>query len=657
MTVEITVFKNRKTSRGVVRPYTWEDLKDRLRKPVVTDETVEEYRAMTNEQRTDVKDVGGFVGGHMKDGVRSKIALVNRTLLTIDADDATPTTVADFETINDAVFCCHTTHTSTEDSLRLRWVFPLSRPVTPEEYKLIAGEICKWVGVETIDETTDQPERLMFWPSVSFDADFRFWEGGTKLLDPDEILDGLDTIPAVQTPQKDTIQKTGEQLVVPEGNRNKTVFSFAATLRGAGLDYQGIRSMVSDYNERYCTTPLPEEELDTICRSVCGRYSPGASVAVTLRDAWDDFNDLGEWKESKPKKIEKLQGESMASLALRYIPPQKFVVPGLIPSGLTILASPPKFGKSWMCLDLAISVATGTEFMGIETNRDGVIYLALEDGDRRLQERGKKVANGRDLPENLILVKEAPILADGLLPQLNAMVEEAGISVGMIIIDTLQKVRGPAGKTEGVYGYDYRELGQLQQFALDRDVALVIVHHLNKGGDDSDFVSRLNGSTGVSGAADSIITLTRTSRGSDETKMSITGRDVQERVLIIQMDWSNYRWILLGDEKDVERDREDIDFRADPLVKTVLWGLADAEDALLADEEHEYTEVVWSCTSQDLMDSAKRLFGKEYDSTVVVGRLLAKLAKPLEEKEGVHYEYTRLGKDRKRTHVFTREMI
>lgn len=655
MRIELTEFASRKQNKGVVTEFTWEELVDKLKHPTITDESVGEYPSLTNEQRTEIKDVGGFVGGRMTNGVRRKNALVNRTILTIDADNGTEESIRDFQLLSDAVFFVHTTHSSTPEHLRLRWVIPLARPVAPEEYTTIANEVASWIGTNTIDETTDQPERLMFWPSIAFDADFRTWEGGRTPLDPDEILPrkteetSKTRNETPQNPQKEKYLNDGA-LNVPEGQRNKTVFSYAATLRGAGLDKDGIRYAIADYNERYCDPPLPDAELDTIVRSICGRYEPGASVMATLRDAWDDFNDLGEWKESEPKKIEKLEAESMRSLSLRHIEPPKFIIPGIITYGITILASPPKFGKSWMCMDMAISVATGTKFMDLDVNKDGVIYLALEDGDYRLQDRAYKVANGRDLPENLYLVKQAPILNEGLLPQINQLLESTDEHIGMIMIDTLQKIRGVAGKTEGVYGYDYRELGALHQFALDKKIAVILVHHLNKGGDDSDFVSRLNGSTGVSGAADTIITLTRAARGSDETKMNITGRDVMERTLVIQMDWGHYRWILLGDEKDVERDRDIHEFQSDPLVKTILWRLNEAEE--LADDADT---VSWSCTSQELMDEIKRLFGEEYDSPNAVGMKVKKLAGKLAEVEGITYEYGRSKAARK--HTFTREII
>ena len=646
MNLEITCFKDRRSPKGRVEALTWEDLVERLKHPVVTEESVEEYKYLSNEQKTNIKDVGGFVGGRMKDGVRRKTALENRTLLTIDADDADQSTVPNFEVLSDAIFFCHTTHTSTAEHLRLRWVFPLSRPVTAEEYGVLAREVSTWVGTEAVDETTDQPERLMFWPSISFDADYRYWEGGEVILDPDALLDKV----AVPDPPKPKTEKPQEEeLNVPEGQRNRSVFRLAASLRGMGLDYKGIRSMVSDYNDRYCDPALPEEELDTICRSVCSRYSPGEAVGPTLRTAWDDFNDLGKWKESEPKKIDHLEAETMESLGLRDVAPPKFMIPGIIPNGITILASPPKFGKSWMCLDMAISVATGTTFMDQETNEDGVLYLALEDGDYRLKDRGTKVANGRKLPRNLFLVKQSPNLNDGLLAQVAGFIEKTPDHIGMVIIDTLQKVRGVAGKTEGVYGYDYRELGQLHQFALDKNIAIVLVHHLNKGGDDSDFVSRLNGSTGVSGAADCIITLTRATRGSDETKMSITGRDVQERTLVIKMDWGNFRWICLGDERDVEKDRDIHEFKSDPLVKTILWHLADAEE--MSDDD----TVSWACTSQELMEEIKRMYNEDYDSPNAVGMKVKQLTGKLEQIEGVSYEYRRTGKARQ--HVFSREVI
>lgn len=650
----IYAFKSRRQPIGERQEYTWDELVEKFRTPIITCESIDEYLAQSSAAKTEIKDVGGYVAGELENGRRGKSTLINRQLLTIDADEATPEDVKNFMDRCHVDFIAHTTHSSTPEQYRLRWLFPLSRPVNAAEYKVLADIVSEWVGADSVDDSTDQPERLMFWPSVSFDADYEFYSDTLfGPIDPDVEFKSA----GVHIPEELPVEKIEKPiedgvLSIGEGRRNKTVFGFAATLRGQGLDSRGIRAILEEYNDRYCEPPLEPFELDTICRSVCTRYAPGEAVASTLRDAWDDFNDMGDWVESKPEQIKQLESESLSGLCGRHVDAPKYVVDNLISNGITILASPPKFGKSWMCMDLAISVANGTDFMGIRTEKRGVIYLALEDGDYRLQERGRKVAGERPIPDNLYLVKDAPVLAEGLLPMLNALAQSCG-NVGMIIIDTLQKVRGTAGRTEGVYGYDYRELGQLHKYALENNVAVVLVHHLNKGGDDNDFVGRLNGSTGISGAADSIITLSRGKRGDKETKMSITGRDIVERTLVLQMDWGRYRWTVLGEEHEVAERREDLEFNNDPLVKTIIYQLDEAEE--LVDENAE--EATWTCSSSALLDEVERLFGHQDTSPTQIGRRVNSLADKLLNVLGISWEYKRQAGSGRRTHIFTREII
>ena len=135
MDLILTEFSSRKNPRGTEMAYTWESLCEKFKKPTVTLETCEDYANMSNEEKTEAKDVGGFVGGRLKGGLRRKSALEYRSILTLDADDADLTDVDDFRKAHPGVtFICHTTRSSTNTAPRLRWVFPLARPVTADEY-------------------------------------------------------------------------------------------------------------------------------------------------------------------------------------------------------------------------------------------------------------------------------------------------------------------------------------------------------------------------------------------------------------------------------------------------------------------------------------------------------------------------------------------
>lgn len=644
-------FKSRKKPVGSRHTYTWPELCEKFKNPIVTEESVDEYQAMTNEQKTDVKDVGGYVAGELKGGRRGKATLLNRQILTLDVDHADhgrkPLAL---------MFTCsclvHSTHSSMPEQPRYRWLFPLSRPVSAAEYRYLANKVAEWVGAETLDETTDQPERLMFWPSVSFDGEYYLNSNEEDpLLNPDDLLP--DDLPE-EAPAPTPPPVENGVLEIAEGQRNKTVFEFAATLRGKGLDPNGIREMLDQYNDRYCSPPLEGFELDTICRSVCSRYSPGDAV-TNLRDAWDDFNDLGEWKDTKPAPVKSLSLESFRDLGQRRIDPMKPIVEGLIYPGLTLLVSPPKFGKSWMCLDLALSVAQGTDFLGMKTTKAGTLYLALEDSDRRLQDRSRKVMGGAPLPENSFRVTQAPTIEDGLLPMLHDVLEEHK-DIRLVIIDTLQRVRGVAKRTEGAYGFDYRESGAFQKFAIDHDIALVLVHHFNKGDGGGDRANKISGTNGIFGAADTALLLDRGKRHDKETKLEIDSRDLPSKVLVLEFNTGTYRWSVLGEEQEVAERKEELEFNNDPLVKTIRDMLDRAEDDV---RDTDATEVSWSCSSAEFLDEVERLYGSQGTSPDTVGRKLNTdaFAERLEKLCGITHVYERRGKAGRRTHVFTRDII
>ncbi|MFR2289758.1 MAG: AAA family ATPase, partial [Butyricicoccus sp.] len=131
---------------------------------------------------------------------------------------------------------------------------------------------------------------------------------------------------------------------------------------------------------------------------------------------------------------------SLRRLMCKELPSIRYIVDGLLPQGLAILASPPKYGKSWLALDLCISVALGEPFFGRKTEPCDTLYLALEDSEQRLQARGQTVLGDRLPPENCYIGTLAGSLADRLPHQIEAFLRRWP-GIGKIVIDTFQKVR------------------------------------------------------------------------------------------------------------------------------------------------------------------------------------------------------------------------
>ena len=153
---------------------------------------------------------------------------------------------------------------------------------------------------------------------------------------------------------------------------------------------------------------------------------------------------------------------------------QEYIIYKMMYPGLYILAGAPKIGKSWLALDLCLSVANGEQFLKHDTNIGQVLYLSLEDNLLRLQNRIYELT---DEPcENLNFAIEAKSIGNGLEEELEKSKQELP-DLKVIVIDTLQKVKC---NTDVNYGSDYKELSVLKSLADKLKVAVLVVHHTRK---------------------------------------------------------------------------------------------------------------------------------------------------------------------------------
>lgn len=333
-----------------------------------------------------------------------------------------------------------------------------------------------------------------------------------------------------------------------------------------------------------------------------------------------------------------LKVHSMSDLQKADLLPVYFVVDGLLPQGLALLASPPKFGKSWAVLDLCCAVASGGWFLGKHAHKSACLYLALEDSDNRLQSRLNKVLQGKEAPRDFYYATAAPGLANGLIEQLEGFMQ-GHPDTRLIVVDTFQKIRSIVGGKANAYGVDYADSGALKAFADKHGLCLLLVHHLRKMQDDSDPFNRISGTSGILGAADTALVLTRDKRSDAETLLSITGRDVDEAELVCRFNKGTCRWEVLGDAEAVAAQKAQREYEDNPIVKTIQKLLQQSNP--------------WEGRGKDIMEACRIWFHHcPAESSQQVAKFIEEYAPLLVEHDGISHRVKSNGSGGGKIHIF-----
>lgn len=191
--INIAIGRSRKEINYVNKSISYLDfINNYLKDTKYTKENYKEYINFSKDIQDNIKDVGGFVGGFLKDGKRRKDTVINRSLVTLDADFAYENMIEDIEKNCDFAMCIYTTHKHTKENPRFRIVIPLSYEVDPIEYEAIARKLAFNMGIDYFDDTTYSPSRLMYFPSTSKDGDYVFKIIDKTWLNPKDILNSYE---------------------------------------------------------------------------------------------------------------------------------------------------------------------------------------------------------------------------------------------------------------------------------------------------------------------------------------------------------------------------------------------------------------------------------------------------------------------------------
>ena len=309
-------------------------------------------------------------------------------------------------------------------------------------------------------------------------------------------------------------------------SRSEALFAVIVALLGAGYDDTHIASLclLKDHG----ISELPREK---------GR----TWLAQELKRAHRKATSLTRQAQGEPEDSDDLMTDT--------IPSARPIVEGLLHEGMLLFGGKSKRGKSWLMLDLALSVATGNRVWRHfdVPEPQPVLYIALEDSRARIQRRLQEIRPGVRTNGKLQLLYNFPLLNDGGLDKLRRYI--TGGRYRLIVIDVLARIEPAAkGGSEKTYHDIYRMFAPLQDLHRQHPVCLVMLTHLRKAEAD-DIFDTLHGSVAYQGVQDSLWVLERPPQDSVGV-LHIRENDGDDQALHVS--FSDGHWEFLGHDSNMK---------------------------------------------------------------------------------------------------------
>ena len=315
--------------------------------------------------------------------------------------------------------------------------------------------------------------------------------------------------------------------------------------------------------------------------------------------------------EVKPLAV--IDGKNLSALDCE---PPKFIISRILPTGLSILSGSPKVGKSWLALWLCQQVSRGEPVWAFDTLKCSVLYLALEDTVDRLHFRLSHITE--EGSADSYFATDAASISGGLPVQLEKFMQDRA-DTGLIVIDTLQRIRGAAMENKSGYAFDYEDMNIVKAIADKLKIAVLLVHHTRKL-PDSDPFNTVSGSTGLTGSADTMFVLEKEKRAENKAVLHITGRDVEDMQINLEFDREMKIWKFVSFASGGDNP-------AEKLIAAVASFLSDGKS--------------FNGTMSELLDALTAI-----DSSIVLkpntlSRSLKEYALTLEKRYKVKMDFTR----------------
>jgi hypothetical protein len=574
--ITIALFPRRTKPEGRLIQEPWEELSRRFMRHEIREE----------------KDGPGFMPADLDPErvYRAAESVRALTLVVLDIDDETPL-VRLQSRVGPYEYTAYTTHSHTKEAPKYRLVFPLARPVPPGEWRTVWAGAAALLAPGHVDPACKNVGRFYYLPACPPAARADRW----SVRNPGTWLEPGGLAAAAPAPPQPPPARGGG--CAPSGRGEYRTLDVVAWFTAHGMYGRplggGKHAVVCPWLDEHTQASEPEDS-DTVVWEASGgrwpskfcshRHCEGRGIRQVM-DLWGDADlfcaaefplpepkpppgddaapppKAASRKETNERRLRQhgpaaadIEGWTARELLSLTIPPARYAVPGYISEGLTIFAGGQKKGKSWLAYGAAIAVAAGGVALGkIPVEQGRALYLALEDGPRRLQDRLRALLQGALPPEQLHLYHRWPSAPAGGIPALEDWLDSHP-GTRLLVIDTLARFRGPRPPNGDIYQQDYDFGARLKRLADDWNLALLLLHHLSKRQCEDPF-EQVSGSIGVTASADATLLLNR-ARGQDTARLFVTGRDVEEREMALVWHKQTVSWTLEGGAEEFSRSEE-----------------------------------------------------------------------------------------------------
>jgi len=305
--------------------------------------------------------------------------------------------------------------------------------------------------------------------------------------------------------------------------------------------------------------------------------------------------------------------------------PLQYAINSILPHGLFILAGSPKVGKSWLVLDICIAIATGGDIWGYRANQCGVLYYALEDNWRRINDRVNLLDTENTDMSGFRVKLSAPGISNGLLGEIDKHMAMYP-NTSLIVIDTFEHIRNRDTTKQTLYSADYSDIKALRCVTSKYELTLLLVHHTRKMNDENDPINNISGSTGLTGATDGNWVLEKVKRTENHAKLTIDNRDTEGFCFDLKFNPDTCHWEYVGNNTGVDNADEDI--------------------AMLV---NDFLQNEWQGTATELCKALRALDTKANITPTNLSKQLRRIDKHLQKEYSINTSFKKSGSVKKIT--------